>query len=80
MTREGAKTGIVSPRIWWFNQSASNLKTKQNNNQTINLGLRLLSKTKLVILKEGHCLKHAQNWGCRKRSFLGIPVPVLGRE
>ena len=40
----------------------------------------MLSKTKLVTLKEGHCLKHAQNWACRKRSFLGIPVPVLGRK
>jgi hypothetical protein len=67
---EGVK---IKPSVEKFLTNVKNLK--QNN-----LRLRLLSKTKLVTLKEGHCLKHAQDWACRKRFFLGIPVPVLGRE
>jgi len=64
--------------------------TQQNN-----LRLRLLSKTKLVILKEGHCLKHAQtgraesvpswayqclSWGVSKCAlFFGSGIGTRGK-
>ena len=53
------KVALESAWHWWFNRKRR-LKITIRNKQQINLRLRLLSESKLVISLEGQRLKHAQ--------------------